>query len=102
MHVRRFPDELKTATKDCSEGLVPDSSESRSGSAVRLFSLTKAKRRVRVMLVVPHRLLSLTAGERRRNSDESAAVAPRSIRFIDKDSAEHVTTILWMRARVEG
>ena len=41
----------------------------------------------------PTELLSPTAGGGRSNSDELTAAASRSVRFIDKDSAEHITTI---------
>jgi hypothetical protein len=56
---------------------------------MRFFSLAKVSP---VPASYPTELSSPTAGGR-SNSDELTAAASRSIRFIDKDSAEHVTTI---------
>ena len=91
MHVRLLSDELVTATEDDSEDLAPGSSVPRSGSVIRFLSLAKESP---VPASCPTELSSPTAGGGHSNFDElAAAAASRSIRFIDKDSAEHVTTI---------
>jgi hypothetical protein len=92
MHVRLFSDEMETATEDGSEGLAPGSSVPRSGSIIRFFSLVKEGP---VTVSYLTELTSPPAGGGRSNSDEStaAAAASRPIRFIDKNPAEHVTTI---------
>ena len=89
MHVRLFSDVLETATEDGSEGLA-GSSELCPGSMIRCFSLVKERP---VPASYPTEPTSPTAGGGRSSSDEQTAVS-RSIRIIDKDSAEHVTTIL--------
>src|SRR6266849_3319065 len=91
MHVRLFSDELEIATEVGSRDLAPCSSVPRSGLTIRFFSLAKESP---VPASYPTELSSPTAGGGRSNSDElTAAAASRSIRFMDKDSAEHVTTI---------
>ena len=87
MHARLVSDELEIATEDGSDGLTLGSSVPRS---VRFFSLAKESP---VPASYPTESSSPTAGGGRSNSDELTAAASRSIRFIDKDSAEHVTTI---------
>jgi hypothetical protein len=92
MHVRLLSDELESVTEDGSEGLAPGSSIPRSGLrwTIRFFSLAKESF---VPTSYPTELSSPTAGGGRSNLDELKAAASRSIRFIDRDSAEHVTTI---------
>ena len=88
MHVRLFSDVLETAAEDGSERLAGSSGPC-PGSMMRCFSLVKERP---VPASYPTEPTSPTAGGR-SSSDEQTAVS-LSIRIIDKDSAEHVTTIL--------
>ena len=76
MHFRLF----STSTEGGSEGLAPGSSES-------------DLRKVPVHVSYPTKFSSPTAGGKRSSSYELTAAGSRFIRSIDKNSAEHVTTI---------
>src|SRR5712671_2731166 len=91
IHFRLCSEALETTAEGGSESLV-GSSETCSGSARWRFSWAKERRLARPESH-PIKLSSSTAGGGRSSSDELKETS-RSLRFSDRDSAEHVTTIL--------